>query len=58
MFSRHPDYFLTVEGDSMDRLGLTTGTLAAIKLREEALKRALHPLLPSGANGPEEERRI
>ena len=30
MFSP-PDYFLTVEGDSMDRLGLTTGTLVAIK---------------------------
>ena len=31
MFSPRPDYFLTVEGDSMDRLGLTTGTLVAIK---------------------------
>ena len=31
MFSPQPDYFLTVEGDSMDRLGLTTGTLVAIK---------------------------
>ena len=31
MFSPRPDYFLTVHGDSMDRLGLTTGTLVAIK---------------------------
>ena len=31
MFSPRPDHFLTVEGDSMDRLGLTTGTLVAIK---------------------------
>ena len=31
MFTPRPDYFLTVEGDSMDRLGLTTGTLVAIK---------------------------
>ena len=28
------------------------------ELREEALKRALQPLLPAGANGPEEERRV
>ena len=31
MFTPRPDHFLTVEGDSMDRLGLTTGTLVAIK---------------------------
>ena len=28
------------------------------ELREKALKRALQPLLPAGANGPEEERRV
>ena len=28
------------------------------ELRENALKRALLPLLPAGANGPEEERRV
>ena len=28
------------------------------KLREHALNRALQPLLPEGANGPEEERRV
>ena len=28
------------------------------ELREEALRRALQPLLPAGANGPEEERRV
>ena len=28
------------------------------ELREEARKRALQPLLPAGANGPEEERRV
>ena len=28
------------------------------ELREAALKRALQPLLPAGANGPEEERRV
>ena len=28
------------------------------ELREEALNRALQPLLPAGANGPEEERRV
>ena len=28
------------------------------ELREKALKRALLPLLPAGANGPEEERRV
>ena len=36
MFSPRPDYFLTVQGDSMDRLGLTTGTLVAIKKTTEA----------------------
>ena len=28
------------------------------ELREQALERALQPLLPAGANGPEEERRV
>ena len=28
------------------------------ELREKALKRALQPLLPAGANGPEEKRRV
>ena len=28
------------------------------ELREKALERALQPLLPAGANGPEEERRV
>ena len=28
------------------------------ELREKALRRALQPLLPAGANGPEEERRV
>ena len=28
------------------------------ELREKALQRALQPLLPAGANGPEEERRV
>ena len=36
LFTPRPDYFLTVEGDSMDRLGLTTGTLVAIKGDTEA----------------------
>ena len=31
MFSPRPDYFLTVQRDSMDRLGLTIGTLVASK---------------------------
>ena len=31
MFTPRPDYFLTVQGDSMDRLGLTTGTLVGIR---------------------------
>ena len=29
-FSPQPDYFLTVEGDSMNRLGLTDGSVVAI----------------------------
>ena len=29
-FSPRPDYFLTVEGDSMDRLGLVNGSVVAI----------------------------
>ena len=31
MFSPRPDFFLRVEGDSMDRLGLVTGSVIAIK---------------------------
>ena len=35
MFSPRPDYFLRIEGDSMNRLGLTTGTIVAIKARPD-----------------------
>lgn len=30
-FSRKPDFFLRVEGDSMNRLGLVSGTVVAVK---------------------------
>ena len=43
------DYVIFVQG--RDRK-------AKDELREKALKRALQPLLPAGANGPEEERRV
>ena len=36
MFSRRPDFFLRVEGDSMNRLGLVTGTIVAVQSRAEA----------------------
>ena len=36
MFSPRPDFFLRVEGDSMNRLGLVTGTLVAVQSRAEA----------------------
>ena len=35
-FSPRPDYFLTVQGDSMNGLGLQTGDMVAIKARREA----------------------
>ena len=35
MFSPRPDYFLRIEGDSMNQLGLTTGTIVAIKARPD-----------------------
>ena len=31
MFSPRPDFFLRVEGDSMNKLGLVTGTVVAVK---------------------------
>ena len=36
MFSARPDFFLRVEGDSMNRLGLVTGTIVAVQSRAEA----------------------
>jgi repressor LexA len=39
MFSPRPDFFLRVEGDSMNRLGLVTGTLVAVQSRAEAVHR-------------------
>ena len=36
MFSPRPDYFLRVKGDSMDKLGLTTGTIVAVQARPDA----------------------
>ena len=36
MFSPRPDFFLRVEGDSMNRLGFVTGTVVAIKSQPEA----------------------
>ena len=35
-FSPRPDYFLTVQGDSMNGLGLQTGDMVAVKARQEA----------------------
>ena len=35
-FSPQPDYFLTVQGDSMNGLGLQTGDMVAVKARREA----------------------
>ena len=43
------DYVIFVQGRERKVKG---------ELREKALKRALQPLLPAGANGPEEERRV
>ena len=39
MFSPRPDFFLRVEGDSMDRLGLVTGSIVAVQSRAEAENR-------------------
>ena len=36
MFSPRPDYFLRIQGDSMNRLGLRTGTVVAIRGQEVA----------------------
>lgn len=36
MFSRRPDFFLRVEGDSMNRLGLVTGTVVAVQAQPVA----------------------
>lgn len=36
MFRPRPDYFLTVQGDSMNKLGLTTGTIVGIRATPEA----------------------
>lgn len=36
MFASQPDFFLRVEGDSMDRLGLVTGSVVAIKAQPVA----------------------
>ena len=35
-FRRRPDFFLRVEGDSMDRLGFVTGSIVAVKARANA----------------------
>ena len=35
LFSPPPDYFLQVRGDSMDRLGLRTGTIVAVQARPD-----------------------
>ena len=35
-FSPRPDYFLTVQGDSMNGLGLRTGDMVAVKAKREA----------------------
>lgn len=43
------DYVIFVQG---------RGRRVRDELREQALNRALQPLLPEGANGPEEERRV
>ena len=36
MFSPRPDFFLRVEGDSMNKLGLVTGTVVAVKAQPVA----------------------
>ena len=36
MFSRRPDFFVRVEGDSMNRLGLVSGTIVAVQSRGQA----------------------
>jgi repressor LexA len=36
MFRPRPDYFLTVQGDSMNKLGLTSGTIVGIRATPEA----------------------
>ena len=36
MFSRRPDFFVRVEGDSMNRLGLVTGTVVAVQAQPVA----------------------
>ena len=35
LFSPPPDYFLEVKGDSMDKLGLRTGTVVAVQARPD-----------------------
>ena len=35
-FRRQPDFFLRVEGDSMDRLGFMTGSVVAVKSQSDA----------------------
>ena len=35
-FSRAPDYFLEVRGDSMDRMGSRSGDLVAVRRTSEA----------------------
>ncbi len=37
MFSPRPDFFLRVEGDSMNRLGLVTGSVVAVKAQSVAM---------------------
>ena len=36
MFARRPDFFLQIEGDSMNRLGLVSGTIVAVQSRGQA----------------------
>ena len=35
-FRRQPDFFLRIEGDSMDRLGFVTGSVVAVKAQSDA----------------------
>ena len=41
MFSPRPDFFLRVEGDSMNRLGFVTGTVVAVKSQPDAADRSV-----------------
>ena len=40
-FPRPPDFFLRVEGDSMDRLGFVTGSVVAVKAQPTAVNGVL-----------------